>query len=212
MKRVQHPNVIRVFESGSHQGVLYYSMELFLAGDLSDQMKELSPLKDWDWFTHLFDQLISGMKAIHDAGLIHRDIKPSNIMMNRERVVKIADFGLARHVQDEHILTTMGQVVGTPAYLSPEQVSGDPPTYAADIYAMGIVFYELLSGVRPFQECTSMPFLIQAKMQNPIPLIQTQRVEIPNTLSALVDKMIAFKMKDRYQNCADILRDLRRHA
>jgi serine/threonine protein kinase len=212
MKRVQHPNVIRVFESGNYQGILYYSMELFLAGDLSDQMKELSKLQDWDWCTHLFDQLVSGMKAIHDAGLIHRDIKPSNIMMNKQRDVKIADFGLARHIEDEHILTTMGQVVGTPAYLSPEQILGEPPTYAADIYAMGIVFYELLSGSRPFQECTSMPSLMQAKMQSPIPPIQTHRMEIPNTLCALVDKMIAFKVKDRYQNCGDILRDLRGHV
>ncbi|MBN2143346.1 MAG: CHASE2 domain-containing protein [Candidatus Aureabacteria bacterium] len=208
MRRVVHPNVIRIYESSSYQGVLYYAMELFMAGDLASHMSQISKMTDWKWMAHLFIQLASGLKAIHDAGLIHRDIKPANIMMNDEYVVKIADFGLAKPVEEGQILTTLGQVLGTPAYLAPELCSGEMPGFSADIYAMGIVFFEAASGYRPFQECLTMVALMQAKLKGSMPSVKLRRPDLPDFLAGIIDKMTAFKPQDRYSNCGDIIRDL----
>ncbi|EKD26653.1 MAG: Non-specific serine/threonine protein kinase [uncultured bacterium] len=208
MKKVVHSNVIRIYDSGSFQGVLYYAMELFPAGDLGEHIPQLSKSKDWKFIAKLFYQLIDGMKAIHDANLIHRDIKPANIMMNDNNEVKIADFGLARQVEEGQILTTVGQVLGTPAYLSPELCMGDPPDFSADIYAMGIIFYEIATGYRPFQECATMAALMQSKMKSPIPSVMIKNPELPKELIKIVDKMVAFKVTDRYKKCEEILNEL----
>lgn len=208
MKKVDSPFVIHIYDHGNYQGVLYYVMELFPAGDLADNILRLSKITDWKWIIDFFTQLTEGLKAIHDVKLIHRDIKPANIMMNDQNVVKIADFGLAKPVEEGQILTSVGQVLGTPAYLAPELCTGESPGYAADIYAMGIVFYEIISAYRPFQEFSNMAALIQAKLKAPIPSIKLRRYDIPDPLAIIIDKMIAFNTSDRYSSCNDILRDL----
>ena len=208
MKKVDSPFVIHIYDNGNYQGVLYYVMELFPAGDLADNIPRLSKLTDWKWISNLLIQLTEGLKAIHDVKLIHRDIKPANIMMNDQSIVKIADFGLAKPVEEGQILTSVGQVLGTPAYLAPELCTGESPGYAADIYAMGIVFYEIVSAYRPFQEFNNMAALIQAKLKAPIPSVKLRRYDIPPALAIIIDKMIAFNTSARYDSCEAILKDL----
>lgn len=208
MKKVVHPNVIRVYDSGTYQGVLYYAMELFPAGDLGEHMSRLSKVRDYEWMKTFLLQLLDGLGAIHDAGLIHRDIKPANIMMNDQSEIKLADFGLAKSADEGQLLTTVGQVLGTPAYLSPEVCMGEEPDFSADIYAMGIVFYEILTGYRPFQECATMAVLMQSKLRNPIVPVIQKNSEIPGKLANIVDKMVAKNKHERYATTQEVRQDL----
>ena len=208
MKKVSHNNVIRVFSSGTYQGVLYYSMEYFKAGDLGEHLNDLHNIKDWKQLAGFIQSLFKGLKAIHDAGLIHRDIKPANIMMNDAFEIKIADFGLAKSVDEGQILTTVGQVLGTPAYLAPELCKGSDPSVQADIYAMGIIVYEIISGVRPFSECSTLAALMQLKLQSNIPTIKLKRIDITDEFAEIVDKLVATDPSGRYITADEVIDDL----
>jgi len=181
-RRVTHPNVVRNFDLGEHEDakgkrILFLTMELLGGENLERRLKARGPLSPGAAL-EVARQIADGLDAAHDAGVIHRDVKPSNVMLlpaeegHPERVV-LTDFGLARSEQMDMVdLTASGDVIGTPLYMSPEQVKAGPATAASDIYSFGIVFYEMLSGKLPFHGTTPMAIALKRLKVPPAPIRQ----------------------------------------
>jgi len=146
LARLDHPNIIRVLDFGPAGNDFYLSFEFFESRDLSKVLKEDN--LDIEQKKNILVQLVQGLAAAHQAGIIHRDIKPENLLLNEQWQLKIADFGLALMV-DETVLTKKSSLVGTPAYMSPEQIRGEPLTPQSDLFSLGLVAYELFCGLHP---------------------------------------------------------------
>jgi eukaryotic-like serine/threonine-protein kinase len=166
---LSHPNLVAVYDVGEEDGLPYIVMEYVDGETLAQLMARTGPL-DPERAVDLLLQVCAGLEHAHEAGLIHRDIKPQNILVRRDGVAKIADFGIARTLQSTQ-LTEVGTVLGTAAYLAPEQAAGERVTSAADVYSLGAVAYELVSGKPPYA-FESLADLALAPQQAPAPLEQ----------------------------------------
>jgi len=152
--RLTSPHAVAVFDTGEHEGVPYIVMERLPGRTLADRIAE-GPL-DPEELRPIATEVLAALAEAHRAGLIHRDVKPGNILLTADGHAKIADFGIAKSVQEASLadLTVTGQVLGTPAYLAPEQLEGDAASPRSDIYALGVVLYEALVGTKPFTGTT----------------------------------------------------------
>ncbi|HSD02086.1 MAG TPA: serine/threonine-protein kinase [Gaiellales bacterium] len=180
---LSHPNIVQVFDIGEDAGRPFIVMEYVEGGTLADVMRRerrLAPPR----VAAIARQCCAGLVCAHDAGLVHRDIKPHNLLLTPEAAIKIADFGVARAL-DQTRLTLTGSIIGTARYLAPEQADGGAVTPAADIYALGVVMYELLTG-RPPHPGDSLPELVAAKRAGNVRPPRTIRREIPAELDAAV--------------------------
>ncbi len=148
LSQLDHPNIVRLLESGEHEGLLYYVMEYIEGRDFADLVRAQGRLP-WNVVLDMAVDVSAALKHAHVHGVIHRDIKPSNLIRGADGRVKLADFGVAHVFQGEH-LTRPGSVVGTAEYLSPEQAAGKPATRRSDLYSLGVVLYTLLTGRNPF--------------------------------------------------------------
>jgi serine/threonine protein kinase len=194
-----HPNLVAVYDVGDEEGLPYIVMEYVDGETLAELMAREGPLPP-DRAVDLLLQLCAGLEHAHAAGLVHRDIKPQNVLVRRDGVVKLGDFGIARTMQATQ-LTQVGTVLGTAAYLAPEQASGEPVTAAADIYSLGAVAYELLSGRTPYQFQT-LTELVMKQQAPPPPLEQAA------DLDGVVRRCLAYKPEDRPQSAAALAREL----
>jgi len=147
LAQLEHPNIIKVFDFGMYKEFFYISFEYFESSNLREYLtnKETTESVKKD----IFIQLTKGLSFIHQKKVLHRDIKPENILINRNNIVKLTDFGLAQDFLD-NVVTQKYSVVGTPAYMSPEQIQGEELTIQSDLFSLGITLYELLSGKNPF--------------------------------------------------------------
>ena len=154
---LSHPNAVAVFDTGEHAGAPYIVMERLPGETLADRIGT-GPAPDVEAVRTLALEVLGALGAAHAAGLVHRDVKPANILLAADGRAKVADFGIAKSVQETAggDLTATGQVFGTPAYLAPERVDGAPATPQADLWALGVVLYEVLTGVRPFAAVTPL--------------------------------------------------------
>jgi serine/threonine protein kinase len=164
---LSHPNLVAVYDVGEDDGLPYIVMEYVEGETLAELMARTGPMQP-DRAVDLLLQICAGLEHAHAAGLVHRDIKPQNLLVRRDGVAKIADFGIARTLQATQ-LTQAGTVLGTAAYLAPEQAAGERVTAAADIYSLGAVAYELLSG-RPPYTVESLADLAVAQREPPAPI------------------------------------------
>jgi eukaryotic-like serine/threonine-protein kinase len=164
---LSHPNLVAVYDVGEDDGLPYIVMEYVEGETLAELMARTGPMEP-DRAVDLLLQICAGLEHAHAAGLVHRDIKPQNLLVRSDGVAKIADFGIARTLQATQ-LTQAGTVLGTAAYLAPEQAAGERVTAAADIYSLGAVAYELLSGRPPYQ-FESLADLAVAQQEPPAPL------------------------------------------
>ncbi|HSK14824.1 MAG TPA: protein kinase, partial [Gaiellaceae bacterium] len=146
---LSHPNVVQVFDAGEENGQPWIVMEHVPGTTLAEELARSGPLAA-EAVAALAPQACAGLEHAHGAGLVHRDVKPQNLLLREDGVLKIADFGIARAAEQTR-LTQVGALLGTAAYLAPEQAAGEPVTPAADVYSLGIVLYELLTGRTPFQ-------------------------------------------------------------
>lgn len=197
---LSHPNLVAVYDVGEEDGIPYIVMEYVEGETLADLMARAGPLQP-DRAVKLLLQVCAGLEHAHAAGLVHRDIKPRNLLVRSDGVVKIADFGIARMVQATR-LTEVGTVLGTAAYLAPEQAAGEPVTAAADIYSLGAVAYELLSGRTPY-ELESLTDLALRQREPPPPL-----GGVPPELERAVTGALAFEPGDRPPSAAAFARAL----
>ena len=173
--RIQHPNIVQVFEVGENDGLGYLVLE-YVAGEGLDR-KLSGALQDPREAARLIEVLARAIHFAHQRGIVHRDLKPANVLMTEDGVPKITDFGLAKLLERDHGLTQVGDLLGTPSYMAPEQVRGrsDQVTPATDVYALGAILYEMLTGRPPFKGTTPLSILEQVSTQEPLTPSKIQR-------------------------------------
>src|SRR4029077_20397473 len=201
---LQHPNIVTVYELGEHEGNPYLVME-FLDGESLDTIissrRQLSPLQK----TQLIIGVCHGLNHAHGRGFVHRDIKPANIMVSKEGVVKIVDFGIAHIAAAKD--TRTGQVLGSVSYMAPEQVNGSPVDARTDIFSTGVVLYELFTYSHPFDGENMAATLMKIIHATPAPLKDFVS-DYPPQLEAIIFKALAKDRKERYQSADDLALDL----
>ena len=198
--RVQHPNVVRIFDLGISDDHAYLAMEYLSAGSLAERLNAaLDPAVAVDYTR----QIGSALEAIHGAGILHRDLKPANIMFRADGSLALIDFGLAKQMRLHAAITGTGQIFGTPYYMSPEQGHAEPTDERSDIYSLGCIFYEMLTGERPFTASSPMG-VIYKHAHAPRPRL----VRAGRELQPVLDRMLAIKRTDRYQSAAELLAQL----
>jgi tRNA A-37 threonylcarbamoyl transferase component Bud32 len=207
--RLDHPNVAAVYFSGTHEGRPFYAMEL-IRGHSLEVLCEQHPRCTPDQLLSLFAQCCAGLQVALDAGVLHRDIKPANLMLTKDGVVKVVDFGLAR-LADEKGMTRSGTVIGTPFYMAPEVVSGKPADHRADIYSLGVTFFHLLAGAPPYDAETPYGVMMQ-HIQAPIPALRRAAPWVPQELESVVHGMMAKDPSLRPGSYADVHTRLRTAA
>jgi serine/threonine protein kinase len=198
---LRHPNLCPIYEFDVQDGIAYLTMAFVEGPTLKEYVAKRGPLSQREAAIQVA-KLALAMQAAHDVGVIHRDLKPSNIVMNQQGEAIILDFGLARQVNVAGTrLTELGAIYGTPAYMSPEQAGGDPEAVgpSADIYALGVILYELLAGRVPF-EGSSYDVLIQLLREKPAPP-HTYKKGIDATLEGICLKALAKNPVVSYRRC-----------
>jgi len=206
---INHPNVITIHAVSEHAGVPFLVMEFVAGRTLMDRIRSDGPLEPAD-ILRISLQIASGLTAAHQQGVIHRDIKPANIMLEDsvERV-KIADFGLARVMLEQSDLTSQGAMVGTPAYMSPEQVNGEPLDPRSDLFSMGCVMYAMTAGFSPFRGENALGTARRVTSQKHISLGEISK-NVPSDFAQIVDRLLEKNPKDRYQSASELAQDLTR--
>jgi len=203
--RLSHPQVITVYDFGQEGDVAYMAMEFLKGKELRTRMQEGSI--SVPEAVHIAEQVAEGLGYAHEHGVVHRDIKPSNIMLLTHDKVKIMDFGIARMRASDH-KTSTGLVLGTPKYMSPEQVSGSPVDHRSDIFSLGVVLYEMLTHTKLFQgEDTPQIFHSVANFQPPPP--SRVNSEVPPMLDFVVERALKKDPTVRYQDAFELAADLR---
>jgi hypothetical protein len=207
---VQHPNIVRFFEAGEVDGDYYYAME-FVENSLLTCMRQDTEFTVVDK-VHILRQSASAMMAIHRQGIVHRDIKPGNILLDQDPNgairVKLTDLGIAKNVSEVDVVREAGpaRVAGTAKYLSPEQIRRDPMDGRSDVFSLGVVAYELITGTAPFKAEGKRDYLAANVEQVPPP-VDKLCPEVPRFLAEMVDKMLAKNREDRYDS-ETLARDL----
>ncbi len=193
LTRVSHPNVVRMYNFGRYGATFFIAMA-FPEGPTLDDVVDGRERMEFGEAVGLIRQVLSGLSAVHEAGVFHRDLKPSNVMLVDDRVV-LCDFGMATAL-DAGKLTTTGLVLGSPSYMSPEQALGEPVTSASDVYSAGVVLYEMLSGRLPHEERTTREILRSIVKDPPVP-VSEWRDGVPRTLTDALDRMLAKEPDER---------------
>jgi formylglycine-generating enzyme required for sulfatase activity/serine/threonine protein kinase len=200
---IDHPNIVRVYDAGESGGLYFFAMEFIDGENFSRIVADKGPLS-WMDALDAVKQVLQAFRVAHAKGIIHRDIKPENIMRTREGVVKVADFGLAKNVEEKTNLTRTGQIVGTPAFMSPEQCMGGELDGRTDIYSLGASLYSMLCGKPMFDAQTTLAVLQAHCYTEPEPITKVAP-SVPAALGTIIHKMLAKDLSVRYQNAAEIL-------
>ena len=200
--RLNHPNIIAIYDIGYEHDAYYIAMELLNPGSAGHYIKRRGRM-NWVEACNVVAQCCSALSSAHQAGLIHRDIKPDNILVSPAGTVKLADFGLVKELFEETGLTKSGVVVGTPLYMSPEQASAQPLDGRTDIYSLGASFYALLTGNPPYTT-GSVPQIMMAHVKAPIPDPRRLAPDVPEAVVQIVRKSMAKRPADRYQNAEEM--------
>jgi serine/threonine protein kinase len=203
--RLSHPNIVTVYDVGDSEGHLYMAMELLEGEDLRLLIERDAEIALADR-VRILRQICDGLAYAHSRGVVHRDIKPANILVTGTGRVKLLDFGLAR-IAERSTITRQGVILGTPDYMSPEQAQGRVLDGRSDIFSAGAVFYEFLTGEKPFQGKTLHAVLYQIISEEPEPLL-TVVPETPVRLAAVVHQMLRKDPDHRYASMEDVSREL----
>src|SRR5829696_6534680 len=207
---LSHPNIVSIFDRGaSEDGTYYIAMEYLPGGTLKDRI-----LKRGAFPTHTAAgvalQIAEALRAAHERGVIHRDIKPHNILITDSGDVKVTDFGIARAASSS-TMTRTGSILGTAHYISPEQAMGEPVGPASDLYSLGVVLYEMLTGELPYDAETPLGIAmkhVNGHLQPP----KAVDPSIPNGINAITCRLLAKDPEDRYASDAELIEDLERVA
>lgn len=209
---INHANVVSIYDYGFlPDGQPFIVMQLVAGKTLKDFLRKQGT-PDWRQAIRIFLEVCQGLKAAHMAGLVHRDVKPSNILIANDegQTVRLADFGLAKQLHGEsgHSLTQTGETIGTPYYMSPEQCMGEAVDLRSDIYGLGCVMYETLSGELPFEGGSLFEILLNQVNLGPSSLLSKVDKQIPQDLEAVIFKCMSKLPADRYANTDELAADL----
>jgi serine/threonine protein kinase len=207
-RKITHKNVVRIYDLGEAEGgVKFFTMELVVGKSLRDLERETKTLPPKEAVSFL-KQMLSGLAEAHSQGVIHRDLKPHNVMVDESGVIRIMDFGIAR-TADTATLTGSGEMMGTPDYISPEQVKGETATAQSDLFSVGVILYELLTGDVPFKGDTAISKVVARLQVTPTPP-RTLNPEIPPYLERIILKLMEVDLDLRYKTADEVLQDLER--
>lgn len=199
---LEHPHILPVYDFGEHEGIPFIVMRYLAGGSLRDQLNDgLPPLKD---LRRPIEQLCSALDFAHGEGIIHRDLKPSNVMLDDHGNAYLSDFGIAQIMQDAGRLTGSA-VIGTPAYMSPEQAEGRPLDARSDVYALGVVLFEMITGREPYQADTPMAMLLK-QITEPMPSPRAYRPDLPEAVERVILKATLKDPAARYPSAGEFAR------
>ena len=204
---LSHRNIVTIHDIGRSDRVAYMAMEFLEGQELRRLLQGHAPIG----IAHALDigaQVAEGLQYAHEGQIIHRDIKPANIMVLNDGLVKITDFGIAR-MRTNEVKTMTGMILGSPKYMSPEQVSGKRADTRSDIFSLGVVLYEMLTGTSPFVADNIHGVMYQTMNFNPPPP-KTLNPDLPEVVNFIIAKALAKNLDDRYQKASDLCNDLRR--
>jgi len=198
---LSHPNIVTIYDVGEEEDLAYVAMELLEGSDLTPYIKKdkLLAVKD---LLKIIGSVAEGLAFAHEKGIVHRDIKPANIMLLKDGTVKIADFGIARITTSS--ATQTGTVLGTPSYMSPEQVAGQKVDGRSDLFSLGVAMYELLCGKKPFTG-ESIAALMYAIANKPPVLITEIDPNIPQCCAYIAHRLMTKDLTKRYQNAREVV-------
>jgi hypothetical protein len=207
--QLEHANILPVYDFGEQDGVLYIVMRYLDAGTLGDRITEEGmPL---DEVVRIFSQLASALSYAHSRKVIHRDLKPGNVLIDAQGHAYLTDFGIAKSLEADQNLTGTDNVVGTPNYMAPEQGLGEPIDNRADIYALGVMLFEMLTGQRPFDADSQMAVMLK-HIQEPPPAPRSINPDVPPLVEAVVLKALAKDREGRFQNVEEMATALEQAA
>jgi eukaryotic-like serine/threonine-protein kinase len=201
-----HPNITQLYDYGEDGGRPYIVLEYLPGGTLEERLRSGTPLSDDETFG-IAAGIAAGLAHAHARGVVHRDLKPANVLFDEEGRPKLADFGIARMAAGEGTLTEAGTVLGTAAYISPEQAMGEPATAASDVYSFGVILYRLLAGRLPFESDDPLRLVMLHRTEPPTPISEL-RSDAPPALESTALEALAKDPADRPRNGAALLAEL----
>ena len=201
---LSHPNIVSVYDVSRSDDVEYIVMELVDGITMRQYMEKRGQIK-WKEALHFTKQVAKALGHAHERGIVHRDIKPQNLMLLRDGTVKVADFGIA--ALENEIQENRNQAIGSIHYIAPEQARGENPDARSDIYSLGIVMYEMLTGQKPYTGETIKEVALKHMSSDYIPIRELAE-DVPEEFADIVDKAMSYEMEDRYQSAAELLEDL----
>src|SRR5439155_5316036 len=207
--KIVHANIVQIYEVGCIDGTYFIPQEYVPGQNLKQLLAKLGHGVDAVQAVNMIRQVAAGLHKAAEQKITHRDIKPENIMITPGGEVKVADFGLARVVRDGEALnlTQVGITMGTPLYMSPEQVEGRPVDPRSDLYSFGVTCYQMLAGHPPFDGPTALNVAVQ-HLKNEPKRLEVLRSDLPDGLCRIIHKLLAKKPDERYQGAIELLKDL----
>jgi len=208
---LSHSNLVQIITTGREGNISYIVQEYVAGVNLSQWIKKHGP-PDYGTGLKWMQQIAAALQAASDAGIVHRDVKPENVMINRSGIAKVTDFGLAQLNQPSSPkmnLTQMGTTMGTPWYMSPEQIQGEKLDHRSDQYSFGVTCYHMFAGQPPFPGKNAMTVAVQHLKEEPTPL-NTFRADLPIALCAVIHRMLQKKPDDRFQDAKELEAELQR--
>lgn len=203
--QLEHPAIVPVYDVGEHEGVPYFVMRFMPGGSLSDMIKKgrFTP----EDTARIIERLASALSYAHRKGIVHRDLKPDNILFSEEGYPFISDFGIAKFAQAANTNLTGSGIIGTPAYMSPEQATGDALDHRSDVYGLGVIVYHMLSGQQPYNADTPMGVAIK-HVTDPVPDIRLVAADLPEDLGGVMKTVLAKNRDQRYSSAVEFARAL----
>jgi eukaryotic-like serine/threonine-protein kinase len=203
--RLSHPNIVTIYDAGEQNELGYIAME-FVEGRSLKEWSRKPNLMELPELVQTLASVADGLDYAHQQGVVHRDIKPANIMITKDRLVKVMDFGIAKMASSNKTQTDI--VLGTPTYMSPEQIAGKKVDGRSDVFSLGIVLFELLTGQPPFT-ADNLSALLFAITHHPHPDVQTLRPDLPPMLQEVINRALQKELPQRYRRAAEFAQDLR---
>ena len=203
---ITHPNIVSVYDVGNEGNLYYIVMELIKGKTLKEIIIEEGGALPWKWSTNIAIQIAAALETAHKNNIVHRDIKPHNIIITEDGIAKVTDFGIAKAVSNSTI-TAFGSTIGSVHYFSPEHAKGGFTDSKSDLYSLGVVMYEMLTGKVPFDADTPVSVALKHMQEEPVPPIELNE-KIPSALNDIILKAMRKDPTLRYQSATEMLRDL----
>jgi serine/threonine protein kinase len=208
MASLQHPNILRLYETGTARGRPYLILEYVEGQTLQELIEQRQRLK-WTTATRATEQIAQALQLAHESGIVHRDVKPHNVLIDPGGTYKLCDFGLAKAVEGDSMRSRAGQILGSPAYIAPEQWGDHEVDERADLFALGVIYYQLLTGVTPFRGRTAPEYAIQIRLGD-YDAIERLAPDVPPGVRALVAQLLERDRRYRTPSATSLLAELQR--